>query len=191
MFQAALAKELGLCYAAIALATDYDCWRESDEPVSVEMVLKTFKENAAKAVSILLTAIPKLAVSDWKGVSEKAKVSPSAAFTYPWLPGYLAGRRSGGVTCPHHDSSPSSVSPSVHTFSSFYLSPSISLHHPSPVHLPLSPFLYLSLPSSTSLSLPLSLSPFLYLSPFLHLSLSLSVPPHPSASPSVPSFPVG
>ncbi|MCL4152759.1 UNVERIFIED_CONTAM: hypothetical protein GTU68_036856, partial [Idotea baltica] len=37
-----LARELGLCYAAIAMATDYDCWREG-EHVNVERVLATMK----------------------------------------------------------------------------------------------------------------------------------------------------
>ena len=75
--QVALAKELGLCYAALALATDYDCWRESNEPVSVEMVIKTFKKNAEKAINILQTAIPKLAKSNWAEASTKALVNES------------------------------------------------------------------------------------------------------------------
>lgn len=37
-----LAKELGLCYAAIAMATDYDCWKE-DNTVNVKDVLATMK----------------------------------------------------------------------------------------------------------------------------------------------------
>lgn len=41
--QVVLARELGLLYAAVAMATDYDCWREGEEVVSVEKVLKTFK----------------------------------------------------------------------------------------------------------------------------------------------------
>lgn len=63
-----------MCYSAIALATDYDCWRDSGEPVSVEMVLKTFKENATKAISIIQAAIPRLAASDWLNTSAKALV---------------------------------------------------------------------------------------------------------------------
>lgn len=70
----ALAKELGLCYASLALATDYDSWRDSTEPVSVEMVLKTFKENAGTAISIIQSAIPKLAKTDWQPVVEEARV---------------------------------------------------------------------------------------------------------------------
>ena len=71
------ANVIGLLYAGLALATDYDCWRESNEPVSVEMVIKTFKKNAEKAINILQTAIPKLAKSNWAEASTKALVNES------------------------------------------------------------------------------------------------------------------
>ncbi|XP_066535453.1 S-methyl-5'-thioadenosine phosphorylase [Hoplias malabaricus] len=61
-----LAKEAGLCYASIAMATDYDCWKEHEEAVCVDNVLKTMKENANKASSILLTVIPRIAQMDWE-----------------------------------------------------------------------------------------------------------------------------
>ncbi|XP_039615096.1 S-methyl-5'-thioadenosine phosphorylase isoform X2 [Polypterus senegalus] len=60
-----LAKEAGLCYASIAMATDYDCWKEHEDAVCVDKVLKTMKENANKAAMILLTSIPKIAQMDW------------------------------------------------------------------------------------------------------------------------------
>ena len=43
LFQVVLAKELKMSYAAIAMATDYDCWRENEEGVSVDKVMATFK----------------------------------------------------------------------------------------------------------------------------------------------------
>ncbi|CAH2277552.1 S-methyl-5 -thioadenosine phosphorylase isoform X1, partial [Pelobates cultripes] len=55
-----LAKEAGICYASIAMATYYDCWKEHEEAVSVDLVLKILKENANKATSILRTAIPQI-----------------------------------------------------------------------------------------------------------------------------------
>ncbi|KAL7878174.1 hypothetical protein SRHO_G00048170 [Serrasalmus rhombeus] len=61
-----LAKEVGLCYASIAMATDYDCWKEHEEAVCVDNVMKTMKENANKASSILLTAIPVICQMDWE-----------------------------------------------------------------------------------------------------------------------------
>ena len=42
-----LARELGLCYASLAMATDYDCWRESEEAVNVQKVLQTMRYAAA------------------------------------------------------------------------------------------------------------------------------------------------
>jgi 5'-methylthioadenosine phosphorylase len=47
--EARLAREAGLCYATIALATDYDCWHESEEDVSVAAVLAVMKRNVATA----------------------------------------------------------------------------------------------------------------------------------------------
>jgi 5'-methylthioadenosine phosphorylase len=56
--EATLAREAGICYAAIAMSTDYDCWKESEEAVSVEMVMKTMSKNADNVKKILLAAIP-------------------------------------------------------------------------------------------------------------------------------------
>jgi 5'-methylthioadenosine phosphorylase len=51
--EAKLAREAELCYATVALATDYDCWHESEEDVSVEAVLKTLAQNTATARELL------------------------------------------------------------------------------------------------------------------------------------------
>ncbi|XP_059197159.1 S-methyl-5'-thioadenosine phosphorylase isoform X1 [Centropristis striata] len=71
-----LAKEAGLCYASIAMATDYDCWKEHEEAVCVDNVLKTMKENANKASSILLTAIPQISQMDWAQTIKTLKHFP-------------------------------------------------------------------------------------------------------------------
>ena len=55
-----LANELGLEYQAIAMSTDYDCWKDDEEPVTFEMIIKTMKENADKVKKLLLEVIPKL-----------------------------------------------------------------------------------------------------------------------------------
>jgi len=52
-----LAREAGLCYAAIAMATDYDCWHESHETVTLDMVMGTMKKNAENAHRILTQII--------------------------------------------------------------------------------------------------------------------------------------
>merc|ERR1719171_1095979 len=68
-----LAKEAGIPYAAVAMATDYDCWRESEEAVSVEMVLKTLKTNAEKAKTLFLKAVPAIAKEDWGSYLEQCE----------------------------------------------------------------------------------------------------------------------
>ena len=45
-----LAREAGLCYASIAMSTDYDCWHESKESVTFELILKTMATNAANVL---------------------------------------------------------------------------------------------------------------------------------------------
>ncbi|XP_045102954.1 S-methyl-5'-thioadenosine phosphorylase-like isoform X3 [Portunus trituberculatus] len=60
-----LARELGMCYAAIAMATDYDSWREGHEAVTVEAVMATFRTNAEKAVNVLKLAVAIIAGEDW------------------------------------------------------------------------------------------------------------------------------
>lgn len=55
-----LAREAGLCYASIAMSTDYDCWRESTEAVTLEEVLRVMHENAEKVKSLLKELIPRI-----------------------------------------------------------------------------------------------------------------------------------
>ncbi|MCA9673154.1 MAG: S-methyl-5'-thioadenosine phosphorylase [Myxococcales bacterium] len=47
--EAKLAREAGLCYATIAMATDYDCWHDGHDDVSVETVMKTLQDNVDNA----------------------------------------------------------------------------------------------------------------------------------------------
>jgi 5'-methylthioadenosine phosphorylase len=55
-----LARELGICYQAIAMSTDYDCWKEGEEPVTAEMVFATMAKNADNVKDILLKTLPKI-----------------------------------------------------------------------------------------------------------------------------------
>lgn len=47
MPEARLAREAGLCYAMLALVTDYDVWHETEEDVSVESVIRVLQDNVA------------------------------------------------------------------------------------------------------------------------------------------------
>jgi len=55
-----LANELGIPYAAIALSTDYDCWKTDEEPVTWEEVLKVFNRNVKNVISLLVKTIPSI-----------------------------------------------------------------------------------------------------------------------------------
>lgn len=55
--EAKLAREAEMCYATLGFVTDFDCWHETAEPVSVEMVVANLMQNAETAKNILKTAI--------------------------------------------------------------------------------------------------------------------------------------
>jgi 5'-methylthioadenosine phosphorylase len=61
--EAKLAREAELCYATIACATDYDCWHESEESVTVEMVVGNLQANVSNAQRILRGVASKIPAS--------------------------------------------------------------------------------------------------------------------------------
>jgi 5'-methylthioadenosine phosphorylase len=60
MPEAKLAREAEISYATIALATDYDCWHEAEEDVTVEQVVAVIKQNAAIACRVIAAAVPRV-----------------------------------------------------------------------------------------------------------------------------------
>ena len=56
--EAILANEAGIPYAAVAMSTDYDCWKEDEDPVSWDDILKVFNKNAQRVTSLLIKTIP-------------------------------------------------------------------------------------------------------------------------------------
>ena len=58
--EAVLAREAGICYAIVAMSTDYDCWHETEEGVNIQMVLQTMKQNAENVKKLLINLIPKI-----------------------------------------------------------------------------------------------------------------------------------
>jgi 5'-methylthioadenosine phosphorylase len=58
--EAKLAREAEICYATMALVTDYDCWREGTESVSVETILGVLRANAVTAQRGLLSAVGRI-----------------------------------------------------------------------------------------------------------------------------------
>lgn len=58
--ECALANEAGLPYTAIAMCTDYDCWKIEEEPVSWKAVLEVFTANVGKVTDLLKKVIPRI-----------------------------------------------------------------------------------------------------------------------------------
>jgi len=55
-----LANEAEFPYAAVAMSTDYDCWKEDEAPVTWEEILEVFNENAENVKMLLMQTIPKI-----------------------------------------------------------------------------------------------------------------------------------
>ena len=53
MPEAKLAREAELCYATVAMVTDFDCWHPDHDPVTVEAVVKVLLENADRARALV------------------------------------------------------------------------------------------------------------------------------------------
>ena len=58
--EASLANEAGIPYAAVAMSTDYDCWKEDEAPVSWEEILEVFNRNADKVKELLIQTVSKI-----------------------------------------------------------------------------------------------------------------------------------
>jgi 5'-methylthioadenosine phosphorylase len=58
--EAKLAREAEICYAMVCMSTDYDCWKEDEEHVSVEMVVANLNKNARNAKDLIKALITKL-----------------------------------------------------------------------------------------------------------------------------------
>lgn len=60
MPEAKLAREAELCYASVAMVTDYDCWHPDHDDVTVEQIVSVLVSNAGKARSLVKTVAPKI-----------------------------------------------------------------------------------------------------------------------------------
>lgn len=60
MPEAKLAREAEISFATLALATDYDCWHESEEDVSVDAVVAVMRQNAAHARQVVAKVVERI-----------------------------------------------------------------------------------------------------------------------------------
>ncbi|MHB0867410.1 MAG: S-methyl-5'-thioadenosine phosphorylase [Thermoleophilia bacterium] len=58
--EAKLAREAEICYAVMALSTDYDCWYEGEEDVTIQQVIETVNSNVGMAKKIIETVVPRI-----------------------------------------------------------------------------------------------------------------------------------
>ena len=62
--EAKLAREAEICYATLALVTDYDCWHPGHDAVSVETVIEYLNKNVRNAQTIMREAVKRLRKAD-------------------------------------------------------------------------------------------------------------------------------
>ena len=62
--EAKLAREAEICYATLALVTDYDCWHPGHDSVTIEMVIECLTRNSANAQKLIAGAVARLAGRD-------------------------------------------------------------------------------------------------------------------------------
>ena len=99
--EARLAREAELCYSTLALVTDYDCWRETEDDVSVDAVLSNLRRNADTAARVLKQAIRTLPAERSCGCG---RALATALITQPPFPA-AAKRRLGLLIGPYDKSS--------------------------------------------------------------------------------------
>ncbi|MEB3343025.1 S-methyl-5'-thioadenosine phosphorylase [Okeania sp.] len=78
--EAKLAREAEIAYATLALSTDYDCWHEEHDSVTVEMVVNNLKKNAVNAQKVIQETVRRLSenmfVSDSHSALKNAILTP-------------------------------------------------------------------------------------------------------------------
>ena len=73
MPEAKLAREAEMCYATVAMVTDYDCWHPDHDDVTVESVVRVLQDNAAAARELIRAVAP--------AISGRAQACPAGCHT--------------------------------------------------------------------------------------------------------------
>src|ERR1700742_4393088 len=55
--EAKLAREAEICYATMAMVTDYDCWREGHDDVTIEQIIEVMHQNSGNAQKVVMAAV--------------------------------------------------------------------------------------------------------------------------------------
>lgn len=82
--EAKLAREAEIAYATVALATDYDCWHQSEDDIQIADVLAVLRDNVERAKQVIAKAAELIAVADpvsCAGVMENALITDKQAIS--------------------------------------------------------------------------------------------------------------
>lgn len=79
--EAKLAREAGISYATLAMATDYDCWHDAHDAVTVDQVVAVLRANVARAQRAIALAVPRIAAHD--GPAPQSEAARNAIMTAP------------------------------------------------------------------------------------------------------------
>lgn len=69
-----LAKELGLCYASVAMVTDYDSWLDIEGSVDVQRVEAVMKSNIKMVQNVIIEAVKMINADNWEEVFDENQV---------------------------------------------------------------------------------------------------------------------
>jgi len=58
--EAILANEMGIPFGAVAMSTDYDCWKEDEKPVSWDEIIEVFTQNVDNVINLLKNVVPRI-----------------------------------------------------------------------------------------------------------------------------------
>ncbi len=103
--EASLANEANVSYAAIAISTDYDCWKEDEREVTWEEILKIFNENVDKVKKLIIKTIPKINsnktrkyfLSNWQEIYYLAKDASDKLKKSDFYPDAIVAISRGGL----------------------------------------------------------------------------------------------
>ncbi len=77
--EAKLAREAEICYATVAMSTDYDCWHESHDDVTVEAIIQVMNQNVGNARNLIKAAVPLFAATRTCGCGSALKFAVMTA----------------------------------------------------------------------------------------------------------------
>jgi 5'-methylthioadenosine phosphorylase len=83
--EAKLAREAEICYATLALVTDYDCWHPDHDSVTADLIIANLLQNGATAQKAIAEAVGRIDLHEGRRTCECATALANALITRPEL----------------------------------------------------------------------------------------------------------